>query len=670
MSLYIGNLSSRIHRDDLERVFWRFGRCNIQLKDGYAFAVYDFPANADKAMRALQGKNICGEQISLTWSNKQPRVFQRGAISYEPQRGRTSNRKLGYKNQRGYKLGVKKPDRDGYRSDAVEMLDEERSYNQDNIKDYREETHPHASENFLYEGDSIEPDAVDNDRWGQHVGDLSSGNELENGMEFDRYEPYHGEDRSNEEDNLQMTYYGGSPALRNAEEKTGREQIGDAILLLSNTPKPQLACYHCGKLGHKMRNCQQGNASQRKKFSRFDLKRNDEINLIGSSGGELLRTGSKPREKGKSGRDAKSWRWLTNDNKAFGSGKYQRLIRGGSSAARKERRETGIPKRHIKKARTSVSPHLPSDYTASRSYSHSKSLKSMPACSSPSRSGSVSSIHSLFSVPKSSSTSQNSRSGSAKSWRSSSPTSVSLSVSLGQPLLSSTNKVDKNLNGISIDVSNPESKEVLADQGRQVEGVARSENSEQENTVVVVGNENSESFIKMEDDMNKDQPQQKDDIRNGILLTSDELKNPCTVKAAFTPALLSPESLRETTELQKSGTCLMEHPLAPTKKSDAEAMAGSFAGNSTCISSEKIFKILKYYGLEHSEDNNKYSSVEDYFGSARLWPWEIIYYRRLKRGPISTENYARRITQNREFGIVDKYIRSSSGWGELVQDNI
>ena len=685
MSLYLGNLSSHIRRDDLERVFWRFGRCNIQLKDGYGFAVYDFPANADKAMRAMRGKNICGERISLTWSNKQPRGFQRGARSYELQRGRISNRKLGSKSQRGYKVGVKKLDRDGYRSDAVEMLDEERSYNQDNIKDYGEENHHNAGENLSYEGGSIEPDAVDNDRWGQHVGNLSNGNGLENGMEFDRYEPYHGEDRSNEEDNIQMTYSGGSPTLRSTQEKTGREQIGDAILLPSNIPKPQLACYHCGRPGHKMRNCLQGNASQ-KKFSRFDLKRNDEINLRGSGGGELPRTGSKPHEKGHSGsRDTISLRWHTNDRKASGSGKYRRLIRSGSSAARKEshraqgkeyggkkqsRMETGTPKRHIKKARTSVSPPMPSDYTTSRSCSHSKSLKSIPGCSSPSRSRSVSSKHFLSSIPKSSSTSRNSRSGCAKSRRSSSPTSLSLSVSLGKPLLASPNKVERKLNGSSVDVTNPESKEVLAGQGQQVEGDAGSENSKQENTMAAVENENAVSFIKMEDDMNKNQPQQRDDHGNCIPLTSNELKNPCTEKGAFTPTILSPESLRETAELQNSGAWMMEHLLAPTKKPDSEAMAGSFAGNSTCISSEEVFKILKYYGLEHSEDNKMHLPVEDYFGSARLWPWEIIYYRRLKKGPISTENYDRRIAQNREFGIVDKYIRSSSGWGELVQDNV
>ena len=73
MSLYIGNLSEHSQRDDLERVFRRFGHCNVQLKrNGYGFVVFDFPLDAEKALRALKGRNICGEPLTLTWSNKQP----------------------------------------------------------------------------------------------------------------------------------------------------------------------------------------------------------------------------------------------------------------------------------------------------------------------------------------------------------------------------------------------------------------------------------------------------------------------------------------------------------------------------------------------------------------------------------------------------------------------
>jgi hypothetical protein len=83
-----------------------------------------------------------------------------------------------------------------------------------------------------------------------------------------------------------------------------------------------------------------------------------------------------------------------------------------------------------------------------------------------------------------------------------------------------------------------------------------------------------------------------------------------------------------------------------------------------------LSSVLKHYGLGCQDENEKPLPAEAYFGSARLWPWEIIHYRRLKKGLISIENYARRVDQNREFGIVDKYIRSSSGWGELHQENL
>jgi hypothetical protein len=56
-------------------------------------------------------------------------------------------------------------------------------------------------------------------------------------------------------------------------------------------------------------------------------------------------------------------------------------------------------------------------------------------------------------------------------------------------------------------------------------------------------------------------------------------------------------------------------------------------------------------------------SVEKYFGAAlhACGPGKPFTYRGRKKGPISTENYAKRVEQNREFGIVDQYVRRSSG---------
>ncbi|XP_078441465.1 uncharacterized protein LOC144711360 [Wolffia australiana] len=93
MSLFLGNLSSHVHPDELERVFRRFGYCDVQLKDGYGFAVYELPENAERALRALRGKQICGQSIAIDWSKKQPRPpFQRPPRErrpYEPNHGRS-----------------------------------------------------------------------------------------------------------------------------------------------------------------------------------------------------------------------------------------------------------------------------------------------------------------------------------------------------------------------------------------------------------------------------------------------------------------------------------------------------------------------------------------------------------------------------------------------------
>lgn len=114
------------------------------------------------------------------------------------------------------------------------------------------------------------------------------------------------------------------------------------------------------------------------------------------------------------------------------------------------------------------------------------------------------------------------------------------------------------------------------------------------------------------------------------------------------------ENLGENSELQEDAG----------PKLNKEVLPRCEASCSTSISTQEMLLALKHYGLATPQAGESGISVEAYFGAARMWPWQIIYYRRLKKGPISTENYARRLEQNREFGIVDKYIRSSSGWEE------
>uniref|UniRef100_A0A5B7B7B2 Putative serine/arginine-rich splicing factor 4-like n=1 Tax=Davidia involucrata TaxID=16924 RepID=A0A5B7B7B2_DAVIN len=702
MSLHLGNLSSRVHRDELERVFRRFGRCNVQLKDGFGFVVYDLPANAEKALRALRGRNICGEPLTLSWSKRQPRTLQRfarGARSYETQRGRNYargedyvNRKLGSNGQRDYRIGFNQPDSEGGRLNSADMIDGVTSYHEDNIKEYEGEKHHDFREALPDEGGTAEPNLSENDRWGER-NDPSNEIGVETGLEFDRYEPYRGDDKRDENEINQVTYSGGSPTMRKSKAKIWRDQIGEVALNHPDNPKSQQKCYICGELGHKMRNCPRENASWRRRLSRFDHQRANEINFRDKGEGDVKRLGSKSRRRLQLSRDSALMRQHKNDNKVSGSRKHRRSIRRGKSPVTKEthssrrkdygekkrsRRENGTPERHrAKKGRGPVSSTIHSDYTASRSRSRSQSSKSIFGSSSDSKSRSVfSRTRSPSSSSRSRSISDHSRSKSSKSWlrsRSSSPTSLSLSVSIGRPLPSSPNKAQMNQKDSSMSAISPESKEVLDERGQLEEVYDRSDNSKLENMTVAVGNENAVVPSKVEEDMDKDHPQLRDeDNHRAMTRVSCEVKNSCTPlseEGDFTTGSLPPLSLREMRDLQTSDALVTEHMLAPTKRPDSETSVRFRTGNSTSISSEELYMVLKHYGLDHPEENEKDLPVEAYFGSARLWPWEIIYYRRLRKGPISTENYAQRIAQNKEFGIVDKYIRSSSGWGELNQDN-
>ena len=688
MSLYIGNLSARTRRDELEYFFRRFGHCNVQLKkDGYGFVVFDYPQDAEKALRALQGRNICGEPLTLTWSNKQPqpfRKFARGARSYELLHGRNAvsggdyaSRKMGSNGWRDYRMGIKQPESDGRRLTSADMLDDEPGYHQDNIKDNVEE----ELQGLHDEGRSVVAN-LDNDRWVGQVLERSNDKGVENGIEFDRYEPYKSYDENGENENQRMSYTGGSPARRSSQENLGREQIDSAALNCSNESRILQTCFSCGASGHKSRNCPRKHASRRTS-TKFDLRQDYDIDKSGRGKGEVNRFGSKSWGKLRSHRDTMSVRQHRDDRWASGSRNHRRVINSITQETDrdrrkdyggKKRREIGSPTRSTtKKSRKSIaaSPDH-SDNTACRSRSTFQSSKSVPK-SSRSRSA-FSRAHSLSSNLRSSSKSHYSGSRSCKSRsRLSSPASLSLSVSLGQPLPSSPNKVQLNLKGSLYNATALESKDILVEQVEPVDSCKRLEKAKLENTMMVVNNEYVLSSSKVEDDTGRDQPLEREDNGNYIVSGSlYEVKNPSTLlseKGALTARNSSSEMFREMMEFQNSGTLEMEHMQAPIKKPDSEALANSQTGHSTSMSLEEMYRVLKHYGLELSEENERHLSVEAYFGSARLWPWEIIYYRRQKKGPISLENYARRVVQNEEFGIVDKYIRSSSGWGEMDKEN-
>lgn len=661
MSLYIGHLSARTRRDDIERVFRRFGQCDVRLKDGYGFVVYGFSPNAEKALRALQGRNICGQQLTITWSNKQPRAYQRharSARSYES-RGRDFGGRKILNDWGDYRSGIRQPDSDGGRLNSEDMLDEGRDYHQEDRIDYIGEERDNFREDLPRDGGDIVPEMVDNGRWGEQMDDPLNDNGVDNDMEFDRYEPYQGYDRKDKD-------------VNRYQDNVGREQDGDAFLNRPNDSKSQTSCYACGALGHKMRDCPKKHSSRRK-FTRFDRGPEDD-NSKDRGDGELERFGSKSWENVQSSRGTKlrqrNDRWASDSGKLQMSQKNRNFpetdrVQGTDQGGNKRnKRETGSPKRHsAKKSRRSASTSFHSEYPASRSHSVSKSSKSLARSISQTRSRSISGARSLSSTSRSSSKSGYSKSLNSKSRsRSSSPTSLSLSVSLGRPT-SSLNKAQLNPKESLDNGKTPESKDIQVQQA--IKGDAYFENAQIETGMAAVNSVDAASPTKVEDDMGKNNHLQKDGnimSRSSFKVTS--LGNSLPEEGALATGPSPPEVLKEILDQTNSDALVIE----PTDISDSET-PNARSGRSTSISLEEMCMVLKHYGLELPQESEKHPSLESYFGSARLWPWESIYYRRMKKGPISVENYARRVAQNREFGIVDKYIRSSSGWGEACQDN-
>ncbi|KAK8628916.1 hypothetical protein V6N13_009496 [Hibiscus sabdariffa] len=615
--------------------FARFGRCNVNMKDGYGFVVYDYPPNAHKALQALQGRNICGKPLTLTWSNKQPRPFKNLArvdqtYDREPLRMRNSARggDYGSRNfdlnvQPDCKTSVEQTECHGTELNSADRLNAYIDYHQDHVKQFiREDDHGYK-EDLLNEDAQDEPNQMD-DRWDGQRNDHSNGNDIEHEIEFDRYV---GHDRKADDENHQIVYYSGCPAEKSPQERIVTKLIGEETLNHPKDAKLLQACYSCGALGHKKHNCPHeitsGRYSSRKAYG-----------------------------SGKSGR-------LRENRSSFIGKETDRAWENDTEGKKRSRWKGGTPQRHNAKKERPISSPLHPDYSASRSRSKSKSIMHMPRSISQSRSRSVSSRARTSSKNlRLSSRSHYSRSRSSKSSsRSNSPTSFSSTVSLGRPSASLLDMGQFNLQG-SLDKANTESKGIM------VGGDVHLENAKFDNNVAPVTVENAGSSAKVESEVEKDQAMPGGNCDNHMTPRSlPQVKNPSTPlseKSAPADESLSPENLGEIKGSQDFDALTTEDVMVQPVETDSDISV-----RSTSVSPEELCMVMKHYGLEPPNENERHLSAEDYFGAARMWPWEIIYYRRLKKGPISTENYARQVAQNKEFGIVDKYIGSSSGWGEL-----
>ncbi|CAN0879398.1 hypothetical protein LINGRAHAP2_LOCUS13021 [Linum grandiflorum] len=601
MSLFIGNLSSHTHKDELERVFRRFGQCDVRVKDRYGFVVYEFPPNAEKALKSLQKKYICGQLLNLTWSKKQPRPFDRhgrSAARYEPEYGRYSSRgaddaqnKVNLSSRGDYRMLSEHED-ENERRVRSDMLQEGTAYYPDEIKDVSGQEHP------SHRGDEME----DNGRWDLKLDDRPNGNDVSNGIEFDRYEPRHS---------------GGSPSKRSFPRDRRRDHTVEGNI------NRKISCYGCGGLGHKMWNCPE-KSSQRRKLSKFDQRGNSNASR-------------KRRSENEMGEDVEI------DVKSYSSRKHQPLGKYNSSPTEKgvgtvqikdherkkrNRERSRSPKRRsTKRGRRSVSSPPGSNHKRSRSVPKSSKHTRISNGHSRSRSGSSDS--------RSGSTSHRLRTAKSRS-RSNSPASLSLSVSLGQPL-PSTNNAQLGQEGSVDTVKAADSREIGVEKDLAVEINTRPEHSGLANEVTL---ENSTFSLDLECEVGK-----------GELPLMDNSENlSASLNDVIDPSM----------SLTKNVAC-------PATKPESELSVIPGTSKSTYVSSEELCLVLKHYGLDLPDEEEMHLNPDAYYGSARFWPWEIIHYRRLKKGLISIENYANRMEQNHKFGIVDKYVRSSSGWEEPDQ---
>lgn len=660
MSLYVGHVPPHVRRDDIERVFQRFGRCKVQLKSGYGFVVYDAISNAERALRMMRGKIICGEQLSLGWSNRQPKPLERADRSirtvepYSRRQFKEFHDGIGpgpgrAQGQRDFETGsshARAFDHSGNRSDYAS--DREAGNIGNNIDDI-EEGKGFSSK----EGLANEINLVENDRWGEPVIEPLTGHDAENHHDFDRYEPYHGLDRSYEDKN-QIDSSFSSPEHAIPHEKVQREHSIEKTDMRLIKQKTQRVCYCCGVIGHIARECPEGDV-KRERFGKYKHKR-EEVNSRNSTEGRLKRprynslgrpVGAKdPSMLEKHGRDREKSQLpiakkLVSDDERSPESKEKRWNKHGvESRIKKERKDNhGTTKKAHKKRRkrrSDTSP-LSSDSSTDSSRLDSQSVRSISDASQRSSSRSRSAApESANSLSRSASKSSDAKpvSSTKSPPRSRVGRSPNLSISLNQdsPFSMKSEPVD-----IPPEIS-PNNK---------FDCVVNAEKSELKGSFLTSKDENALAFTDVDGKTYGHHP-----TPDGVAAESFEQKewNPSIgiLKDAASPGKLSENNLQgsSTRELNNCMTI-------PSSR----------------VTAQELFLALRHYGPATPDEDESGISTEKYFGAARLWPWEFIYFRRVKKGAISTENYARRLEQNREFGIVDKYIRSSSGWGECDQRN-
>ncbi|KAL1566122.1 serine/arginine-rich splicing factor 4-like [Salvia divinorum] len=624
MSLHIGNLSAGTRIDDLQRVFRKFGRCTVRVKDKYGFVVYDYPAGAEKALKTLRGTRICGQAITISWSNRQPQSMQRlptgEKLNEQPHRRYSmkayAHRRSGSYGRRENELNSHKAD-GKLRTDSSDLIYESTRYRPDDSELYvRESSHTSPTDHHWI-GDG-RMNHVNVSRWDGPAIDPLSEIYLENNLDFDRYEPHDSDGKKELDERSDISHLVGSSSVKKVQDRRG----------LSYNEKSQKSCHICGEVGHKRSNCP------------LEPKRH----VSGCRARSHPSGDTFPLSSQDSGRKSPT------------SKSNQRLLRGRGIESKEKKRNwrdyESQDKSRFKRAIGPSSSSIHSNYTSSRSQSPSRS-------SQPSSRFKFNSMHpEKISLPSSYGSSPSHHSGyktfkSRSKAGSISPTYSLLPKEVNHNVSPSPNKTQGKSKGSLANV-------VVFQQSTDL--------FEEETYLRSVGSIETQSLpFSVENkcetrpsNLEQEATTKDNNLSHSSSKDSHESYVPFSDGDEHIVDNLSLHSLKEKRDSQ------LELHVAATEFNNESI---SNASNAARMSLEEVHMLLKHYGLQHPEENEKDLPVEVYFGSARFWPWEMIYYRRLKKGPISAENYSRRIAQNTEYGIVDRHFRGSSGWGELHENS-
>lgn len=749
MSLFVGNISSRVCQTELECTFKRFGRSKLELKDGYGFVVYDTVRDAEKALRALKGRIICGEQLSITWSRKQ-RPFRRFSEKDFPGRsyGNKDFRKRDYeikgRSLQEWEEIAKDLNKHASLKEGTEGNDfvfkEGRvdSFKNDMVRE--EGKCQNLLEAAFNERCKTDPVPLENDRWGEPLSEASDEHDIaEEATNLQCYDPYSADNRKDEDayenEKYKKVKYNDSYTANSSEIGLKHRARDQTWMGHRGFRKSLERCYICGHMGHVMHKCRSRVVvSRRDKFDRVGQKRNRERNFRGNGFTRFKR----PREMEWSRQDLtrvsipkrmdfNGQRFISKDRRLHDrteglSEKKQKCSRHLSDYRKEGQTRERTERRHKKHRTDSISrkaggrhksyssgPHSESQHRTHSNYSspssHSSFSRSRSSRSSSllasSRSHSFSPClgsrssrsHSLPSHPRSQSVSSCTKSAKLVSKsRSCSVTPRSLSVSLSPHVRRSPSPtwLDPGLCGLqhvtfsmqSLKHSSPsEAQKDLSEQ--MIYGNDVIEHMEREYLRLAVKVENDLRVRIIQDDEMENPGRCIDKSGNFMYSESTGKRdssyihegNADSAEVAETDRVaedygmkdgmvrsseLKIEELSVDTSMQ---SCFENISMAHVKVGESSIGKGNEKSVAN-ISLEEVNVILHHSRGMSIEDDKHGSSVESNIGAARLWPWEVILYRRLKRGAISTANHARRMSQNKMFGIVDKYIRSSSGWWE------